>query len=207
MSGLRIVAGELGGRRIRVPRVPGLRPTPERVREALFSILGPGLEGAVLDLYSGSGALGFEALSRGATPAVFVEVDRVAVRALEQNAERLGVLERCKFHHGRVLDQLPRVRGRFSLILADPPYSEEDAKRYGTPMVNRNTALKEATKILKPGGNLVWLDQVWPMFRKAELRLWGVIGVIRSTNHRVRAVFIFEKLDPAATGPEEGAAR
>ena len=129
MSGLRIVAGELGGRRIRVPRVPGLRPTPERVREALFSILGPGLEGAVLDLYSGSGALGFEALSRGATPAVFVEVDRVAVRALEQNAERLGVLERCKFHHGRVLDQLPRVRGRFSLILADPPYREGDRPR------------------------------------------------------------------------------
>ena len=84
--------------------------------------------------------------------------------------------------------------GSFDLILADPPYSEEDALHYGKPMVNRNKVLSECLKILKQGGHLVWLDQALPMFRKTEWRLWGAIGVVRSTNHRVRMVFIFEKV-------------
>ena len=81
----------------------------------------------------------------------------------------------------------------FDLILADPPYSNEDAKQYGTAMINRNEVVKECVKILKPNGFLVWLDQVYPMYRKSELRLVGTIGLIRSTNHRVRMVFIFQK--------------
>jgi SAM-dependent methyltransferase len=83
--------------------------------------------------------------------------------------------------------------GRFDLILADPPYSNEDALHYGTPMINRNKVVSECYKILKPGGFLVWLDQVFPMFRKTEFKLVGTIGIIRSTNHRVRCVFIFQK--------------
>lgn len=82
----------------------------------------------------------------------------------------------------------------FDVIFADPPYSGEDALHYGTPMVNRNTVLKECVKILKPNGFLVWLDQVYPMYRKAELKLVGTIGLIRSTNHRVRTVFIYQKV-------------
>lgn len=79
------------------------------------------------------------------------------------------------------------------LIIADPPYSEEDAKHYGTCMVNRNKVVRECAKVLKPGGFLVWLDQVLPMYRRKELELVGTIGVIRSTNHRVRMVFIWQK--------------
>lgn len=82
---------------------------------------------------------------------------------------------------------------KFELILADPPYSAEDADKYGTPMVNRKTVLSEAAKILKKDGYIVWLDQVFPMFRKVDLNLVGTIGIIRSTNHRVRSVFIFQK--------------
>lgn len=82
----------------------------------------------------------------------------------------------------------------FDLIVADPPYSNEDANRYGTCMISRNTVVKECYNILEEGGHLCWLDQVLPMYRKSELAWVGAIGVVRSTNHRVREVFIWEKL-------------
>lgn len=83
---------------------------------------------------------------------------------------------------------------QFDLILADPPYSQEDADHYGTPMVNRNKVVSECVKVLRPGGFLVWLDQVYPMFTKDELELVGTIALIRSTNHRIRMVFIWRRL-------------
>lgn len=82
----------------------------------------------------------------------------------------------------------------FDIIYADPPYSDEDALKYGKPMVNRNKVVKECLKILRPNGFIVWLDQVYPMYRKSELKLVGTIGLIRSTNHRVRMIFIFQKV-------------
>jgi len=81
----------------------------------------------------------------------------------------------------------------FDLILADPPYSGEDADKYGTPMVNRNKVVKECSIVLKKGGYLVWLDCVLPMYRKDTLKLVGSIGVIRSTNHRFRIVSIWRE--------------
>lgn len=89
---------------------------------------------------------------------------------------------------------LERPHDYFDLIRADPPYSDEDANHYGTPMVDRKQVVSECYKILKPGGFLVWLDQVFPMFRKAEFKLVGTIGLVRSTNHRVRIAFIFQKV-------------
>lgn len=86
-----------------------------------------------------------------------------------------------------------KVTKRYRLILADPPYSEEDAAHYGTCLVNRNKVVAQCAEILEPCGYLVWLDQVLPMYRKKELTLIGTIGVIRSTNHRVRMVFIWQK--------------
>ena len=82
----------------------------------------------------------------------------------------------------------------FDLILADPPYSQEDAEHYGTPLVKRNKVLKECYIVLEPGGFIVWLDQVLPMFRKSELHLCGLIGIVRSTNHRFRIASFFRKL-------------
>jgi len=85
-------------------------------------------------------------------------------------------------------------RNTFDLILADPPYSQEDAEHYGTPMVNRNQVLKECIPVLKADGFICWLDTVLPMYRKDNLILVGTIGVIRSTNHRFRVVSIFQKV-------------
>lgn len=83
---------------------------------------------------------------------------------------------------------------KFDLIYADPPYSVEDCEHYGCAMVNRNKVVAECAKVLEPGGFLVWLDQVLPMFRKVELHMCGVIGMVKSTNHRFRVVTIFQRL-------------
>ena len=85
------------------------------------------------------------------------------------------------------------INETFDLILADPPYSIEDCEHYGTSMVKRNTILKECVKLLENKGHLVWLDQVLPMYRKAELKTTGYIGMVKSTNHRFRVITIFEK--------------
>jgi 16S rRNA (guanine966-N2)-methyltransferase len=122
---VRIIAGQLRGRMLEAPSGLATRPTGDRVREALFSMLasrvGP-FEGLrVADLYAGSGALGFEALSRGAVFATFVETDGSAQAAIKGNAVRLGVAERVRIFGGSAL-ALPRSEP-FDLIFADPPYA------------------------------------------------------------------------------------
>lgn len=120
----RIVAGSVGGRRIRVPP-KGTRPTAERVREALFSALEAEgrLEGRVLDLYAGSGALGIEALSRGVDEAVFVESDARAVSVLRGNLRELG-LRSATVLRGKAETILGDAPERpFDLVFADPPYA------------------------------------------------------------------------------------
>ena len=82
----------------------------------------------------------------------------------------------------------------FGLIYADPPYTKEDAKRYGLPMPNRKKVLEQCSAVLKPGGFVVWLDTVWPMIAKKHLVLVGAIGIMRSQNHRGRFCFIMKKL-------------
>lgn len=83
---------------------------------------------------------------------------------------------------------------KFDIIYADCPYTDEDANKYGVPLINRNVVVKECQKVLAPGGFLIWLDQVFPMHKKTDLKICGLIGMVRSTNHRVRTVFIFRKL-------------
>lgn len=85
-------------------------------------------------------------------------------------------------------------QNQFGIILADCPYSDEDANKYGFTLINRNKVVKEAYKVLKPGGFLCWMDMVLPMYSKEQFERVGEISISRSTNHRVRAVFIFRKV-------------
>jgi 16S rRNA (guanine966-N2)-methyltransferase len=120
----RIIAGEFGGRKLAVPKV-GTRPTTDRVREAIFSRLdhADALRGAqVLDLYAGSGALGLEALSRGAAEATFVESATPAVRVVEGNIKEFGLGTRAAVVRERVLPFLERTSKTFTLAFLDPPY-------------------------------------------------------------------------------------
>ena len=89
--------------------------------------------------------------------------------------------------HGVPLDS-------YDIVLADPPYSVEDAERYRTTMIKRNRIMRRLAECCKPGTHVVWLDQVLPMYRKTEWSVVGVIGMVRSTNHRFRVITIFERL-------------
>ncbi|MFW6039471.1 MAG: 16S rRNA (guanine(966)-N(2))-methyltransferase RsmD [Gemmatimonadota bacterium] len=128
---LRIIGGELGGRRLASPPARGTRPTRAAVREAWFSALGPELpDASVIDLFAGSGALGIEALSRGAMSAEFVESDARACRALRRNLEALSLGERTRALRIDVFRRLRDVDARaFDLALADPPYETGNARR------------------------------------------------------------------------------
>jgi len=128
---VRIVAGEFGGRRLVMPKDQRVRPTSDRVREAWMSILGASLPGArVLDLYAGSGALGLEALSRGAMSADFVELGAASVKALAANIAALGVADRCEVHKGDAMRFAEGLGpGAFDVVFADPPYDHDAAAR------------------------------------------------------------------------------
>jgi 16S rRNA (guanine966-N2)-methyltransferase len=124
---MRIVAGTYRGRRLAAPRGRDVRPTADRVREALFSILGP-LDGlVVLDLFAGTGAMGLEALSRGAASATFVEIDRQAHEVVRRNIDATVSSDRretdlIKGDAARVVRSLALAERRFDLVFFDPPY-------------------------------------------------------------------------------------
>lgn len=128
---MRIIAGTFRGRRLQEPNDARVRPTAAKVREAWFSILGPRLAGAtVLDLFAGSGALGLEALSRGAGHATFVELSGPSLAALRANIAALGVGGRTRVYRGdaqRFVERLAPLA--FDVALADPPYGGERAAR------------------------------------------------------------------------------
>jgi 16S rRNA (guanine966-N2)-methyltransferase len=128
---MRIVSGQFGGRRLVIPKDARVRPTADRVREAWMSILGEELSGArVLDLFAGSGALGLEALSRGAASATFVELNLPSLRALDQNVTTLGLENVVTVHRGDAMRYAERVPERaFDIVFADPPYTIDHAAR------------------------------------------------------------------------------
>lgn len=128
---MRIVGGRWRGRRLVPPKDPRVRPTADRVREAWMSILQAELpEARVLDLYAGSGALGLEALSRGAVHADFVEVNPPSLAALAANIAALGAGERTAVHRAEALRFAERLAaGAYDVAFADPPYTRDDAAR------------------------------------------------------------------------------
>jgi 16S rRNA (guanine966-N2)-methyltransferase len=121
---MRVIAGEWRGRRLQAPAGSSTRPTADRIREALFSILGDRVPGAhVLDLYAGSGALGIEALSRGAAAATFVDSDPAAIRAVRTNLAALGAeAEVRRSDARRFLGGASAAARQYDLVFLDPPY-------------------------------------------------------------------------------------
>ena len=145
---MRVVAGKFGGRRIVVPKGRSIRPTADRVRESVFSRLGD-LEGfRVLDVFAGSGSLGLEALSRGASSAVFVDRALAAVNAVRSNIDSLQVRGQCRVIKGTATSELRRLRtagNSFHLVFLDPPYGA------GLSL----NALIEALPLLEDGGEVI----------------------------------------------------
>lgn len=174
---MRIVAGRFRGRKLEIPEGTTARPTPDRAREALFSILGAKVVDAeVADLYAGSGALGFEALSRGARKVLFVERDARLSRALEAEVARFGLsrdeAEVIRGDAAAVVARLATGSRRFDLVLADPPFGDAAAKE----------AARDAARLLRADGRLV-VEFEWESERGAfipedcwALRRYGRVG-------------------------------
>ena len=122
---MRVIGGEF--RRRTLKSLPGMdvRPTPDRLREALFNVLAPRIEGVVFaDLYAGTGAVGIEALSRGAAKAIFVEQKVAAVRAIRENLRSLEIADRAEVRQGRATAMIPQIAA--DIVFLDPPYALEN---------------------------------------------------------------------------------
>ena len=125
---MRVIAGSLKGRRLSAPTWDGLRPTSDKLRETLFNVLAARVDGArVLDGFAGTGAVGIEALSRGAAHVTFVESDVRAIRLIQRNLERCGVENRYAIIRAGFADAAARASaGSFDLVFLDPPYRAAD---------------------------------------------------------------------------------
>lgn len=139
MSRLRIIGGAWRSRLIAFPPIPGLRPTPDRVRETLFNWLGQDLTGlSCLDLFAGSGVLGFEAASRGAAHVTLVEKDPRAIAALRKNAAALGASS-VEIRRADALEFLASSDSRYDVVFLDPPYGKGWLERLA-PLLHRALA-------------------------------------------------------------------
>jgi len=150
---MRITAGTHRNRKLLVPKGKAVRPTPEAQRERLFNMVQHLVEEAeVLDLYAGSGALSFEALSRGATSATAIEKSRESIRCIRSNAETLSFSDQLTLHCGDVLTLLPKLARRnrqFNLIFADPPFEEKRNEQY---LTQDTLETIDRLGLLAPGG-------------------------------------------------------
>ena len=138
---MRVIAGEFRSRRLKTPEGQACRPTPDRLRESLFSILAPQLEGVTfLDAYAGSGSVGIEALSRGASRVIFIERLRAHVEILRENLRALGVEGRTQVFTGKTADVLAHQTA--DIVFADPPYTlPEEYDRLLATLAKRPAAL------------------------------------------------------------------
>lgn len=126
---MRITGGQLRSRRLLSIQSPGLRPATDSLRETMFNILGNLMDTdgtSALDLYAGTGSVGFEAISRGARKVVFVEANRKTAGILRENAANLGIEDRCDIHIMKVERYLAKCEDRFDIIFVDPPYAIND---------------------------------------------------------------------------------
>jgi 16S rRNA (guanine966-N2)-methyltransferase len=157
---VRIVAGRYKGRRLRMPRGASTRPTADRVREALFSTLGDVTGARVLDLYAGSGALGLEALSRGAQSAVFVERDPRAAAAIRANIDAVGAV--AELRRQDALGFLRSAEATFDLVFCDPPY--DSGPRISGQLAERLPAvLAEGARIVTESDKRKPLELPFPL--------------------------------------------
>jgi 16S rRNA (guanine966-N2)-methyltransferase len=192
---MKIIAGEARGRQLLAPSGRNTRPPLDHIRKSLFSILAGSFEGQwVLDVFAGAGTFGLEAVSRGASHAVFVDSDRAAIAVLRKNVENLAFVPRCEVIHGDALrepDLASATPGAFALAFLDPPFKmlhDDD----GREQVYRRLGEFLTSPALGPGANVVLRQprklRREPPFQVAETRVYGE-----------SVVHLFERQDPAST--------
>ena len=188
---MRVIAGSAGGIRLEVPATD-VRPTMDRVKAAIFSSLGGKIVGArVLDLFAGTGALGIEALSRGAASALFVEDNRAAVLAIEQNFIRTKLRGPVRKQEVFAFLESSGSRGRFDLIFADPPYEKTKSGGEFTRLLLENEKLVE---LLEPEG--IFILEKRPGEQLLPPALWQVV---RARTYGATEVLFLQQAASAVT--------
>jgi 16S rRNA (guanine966-N2)-methyltransferase len=176
MGTLTITGGALRSRRVTTPSGRGVRPTPGRVKEALFSILGTRVDDAtVLDLYAGSGALGFESLSRGARHVTFVERHRPTADALRETARALGVADQVAVIAAPAERAARSVEGPFDLVFADPPYAQAYPAPVFAALCERAQLTPQATVVYEHAAR--GAAPVDPHFRLERSERYGEVAL------------------------------
>jgi len=191
ISSVRIIAGRWKGRRIHFV-TEGIRPTADRVRETLFNWLAPWIQGAYcLDMFAGTGALGLEALSRGADKAVFIELSRQAASQLKRNIAVLGCESAEVFQTDARKLQFA-ARGPFDIVFIDPPFNKAEDKRGGNPGLAELCTLIESAGYLSPAAH-IYIE----LAKQTDLPLlptgWAVMR--ESTAGQVRFALIQRQLE------------
>ena len=160
---VRIIAGTYRGRRIPVPDRPGLRPTPDRVRETLFNWLGQSLAGlSCLDLFAGSGALGFEAASRGAARVVMVEHDRAVFEILKKTRDAIGARQ-VELVLEDAFSYLKRTKEGFDVVFLDPPFGQN-----ALPAVFRHVKLEPGARVYVESSEPYAAGEGWRELKRAR---------------------------------------
>lgn len=188
---MRIIAGTSRGRTLKAPTWDGVRPTSDRLRETLFNILAPRVaEARVLDVFAGTGAVGLEALSRGAASAVFIEHDRRAAALVAENAARCGVSDRCAIIREAAETALARPvpGGPFDVVVLDPPYD----------LPGLDEIVARGVTSLAPAGVLV-LEHAW---RRSPPEPAGARRT-RTVRSGDSALSFYEAASPLQRGPTD----
>ncbi len=163
-------------RKVSSPKGENVRPTPGRVKEALFSILAPQIEGVrFLDLFSGTGAIGFEAVSRGAREVVCVEAHRETAQAIEESAADLGIAKKLTVVAAPYERALYRLEGRFDIVFADPPYASELPLKMFELLRDRNLLTDDALVIFEHSARTILPDL--PGYRSTREEVYGDVAL------------------------------
>jgi 16S rRNA (guanine966-N2)-methyltransferase len=190
---MRVIAGSAGGVRLVVPR-SGVRPTMDRIKAAIFSSLGDAIIGArILDLFAGSGALGIEALSRGASSVLFVEEDRQLIETIESNLAKTKLKGRVRRQD--VFDFLRQSSGgeMFQIIFADPPYEKTKS---GVRFTEKLLTNKELVQLLEPAGVFVLEKRRGEAL--SEMKLWRLVR--QKTYGATEVLFLSAVRNPVQDG-------
>jgi len=174
---MRIISGRYRGLQLRTLRSAKLRPTSDQLRETLFDVLGPGIEGATfLDAYAGSGAVGLEALSRGAAEVVFIEHHRSAALVIRRNLETLGIesgfhLMTCQVLSG--LERLGEEGARFDYVFLDPPYTEFREYHHALRQLGRGGLVGPGSWVVAEHSRHTLLEEQYGSLRQTRLLRHG----------------------------------
>jgi len=172
----KITGGDLGSRKLKSPKGMHVRPTPGRVKESLFSILVHRIDGArVLDLFAGTGAIGFEAASRGAAEVVSVEAHRETAQAIEESARDLEIGERVRVIAAPAERALYRIEGPFDVVYLDPPYANDVPLQIFRLLLERSLLAPEALVIYEHAAKRI-LPEI-PGYRSTREEVYGDVAL------------------------------